>query len=86
MRAVGVDGGDGCVAPSVETVLDGSYTPLGRPLFVYASDQSLQRPEVRAFLEFYLENEQQIAEQALYVELSDEQQQEAEDKLARLGG
>jgi phosphate transport system substrate-binding protein len=86
VRAVEIDGGDGCVAPSVETVLDGSYTPLGRPLFVYASDRSLERPEVQAFLEFYLENEQQIAEQALYVELSDEQQQESSDKLARLVG
>jgi phosphate transport system substrate-binding protein len=86
VKAIEVDGGDGCVAPSVETVLDGTYTPLGRPLFVYPSDQALQRPEVQAFLEFYIENEKEIAEQALYVELSDEQQQEAQDKIAGLVG
>ena len=86
IKAVEVDGGEGCVAPSVETVLDGSYTPLSRPLFVYPSDKALARPEVQAFLEFYIENEKEIAEQALYVELSDEQQAEAEEKIANLVG
>ena len=86
VKAVEVDGGDGCVAPSVETVLDGTYKPLGRPLFVYPSDKALARPEVQAFLEFYVENEKEIAEQALYVELSDEQQAEAEEKIANLAG
>jgi len=85
IKTVEVDGGDGCVAPSVETVLDGTYKPLGRPLFIYPSDKALARPEVKAFLEFYLENEKQIAEQALYVELSDEQLKAAQEKLASLG-
>ena len=86
IKAVEVDGGEGCVAPTVETVLDGTYTPLGRPLFVYPSATALERPEVQAFLEFYIENEKEIAEQALYVELSDEQQAEAEEKIANLAG
>ena len=86
IKAIEVDGGDGCVAPSVETVLDGTYKPLGRPLFVYPSDKALARPEVQAFLEFYIENEAEIAEQALYVELSDEQQTAAEEKIASLTG
>ncbi len=86
VKAVEIDGGEGCVAPSVETVLDGTYKPLGRPLFVYPSDKALERPEVQAFLEFYVENEKEIAEQALYVELSDEQQAEAEQKIASLVG
>jgi phosphate transport system substrate-binding protein len=86
IKAIEVDGGEGCVAPSVETVLDGSYTPLSRPLFVYPSDKALARPEVLAFLEFYIQNEKEIAEQALYVELSDEQQAEAEEKIASLAG
>jgi phosphate transport system substrate-binding protein len=84
VKALEIDGGNGCVAPSVETVLDGTYTPLGRPLFVYPSDQALQREEVQEFLRFYIENEKDIAEQALYVELSDEQQQEAEEKISSL--
>ncbi len=86
IKAVEIDGGEGCVAPSVETVLDGTYTPLGRPLFIYPSDKALARPEVQAFLEFYIENEKEIAEQALYVELSDEQQAASEEKIASLVG
>ena len=86
IKAIEVDGGEGCVAPSVETVLDGSYKPLSRPLFVYPSDKALARPEVKAFLEFYIENEKAIAEQALYVELSEEQQKESEEKIAGLAG
>jgi len=84
VKAIEVDGGQGCVAPSSETVLDGTYTPLGRPLFVYPSDKALARPEVQAFLEFYVENEAAIAEQALYIELSDEQQEEARAKIKSL--
>ncbi len=86
ISAIEVDGGDGCVAPSVETVLDGTYKPLSRPLFIYPSDKALARPEVKAFLEFYIANEKAIAEQALYVELSDEQQAASEDKIASLVG
>ena len=86
IKAIEVDGGEGCVAPSVETVLDGSYKPLSRPLFIYPSDKALARPEVQAFLEFYIENEKAIAEQALYVELSDEQQAASEQKIASLVG
>ncbi len=86
IKAVEIDGGDGCVAPSEETVLDGTYKPLSRPLFVYPSAQALERPEVKAFLEFYISNEKEIAEEALYVELSDEQQTAAEEKIAMLTG
>ena len=48
-----VDGGDGCVAPSAETVIDGSY-PLSRSLYIYVSDDSLARPEVQAFVDLYV--------------------------------
>ena len=84
IKAAEIDGGDGCVAPSVETVQDASYKPLSRPLFVYPSDKALQRPEVKAFLEFYLENEEAIAEQALFVSLTEEQLTKAQDKVAEL--
>ena len=86
LRAVAIDGGDGCVEPSAETVLDGSYTPLGRPLFVYASSDLVSRPEGRAFLEFYIENDEDIAAQALYIPLSDEQQSLSEAKVDSLAG
>ena len=46
LQALAVDGGEGCVEPSVETAQDGSYAPLSRPLFVYATEEALARPEV----------------------------------------
>ncbi len=85
LKAAEVDGGQGCVAPSNETVQDGSYAPLGRPLFIYPSDKAVKRPEVKAFLEFYVENAQMLAEQALFVPLTDEQKSEAQQKIESLG-
>jgi phosphate transport system substrate-binding protein len=86
VKAAEIDNGDGCVAPSLETVQNGTYTPLGRQLFVYPSDKSLARPEVLAFLEFYIERNDEIAERALFIPLNDEQRQEALDKVASLAG
>jgi phosphate transport system substrate-binding protein len=74
IKAVAVENESGeCVEPSVETVQDGSYNPLGRPLFVYVKQESFQRPEVQAFVQFMLDRNQEIAEGALYVPLTDEQ-------------
>ncbi|MGH2549182.1 MAG: PstS family phosphate ABC transporter substrate-binding protein [Thermomicrobiales bacterium] len=56
LKAVEVDGGNGCVAPSTETVRDGSYAPLSRPLFVYVKADSLAKPEVAEFLRFAIAN------------------------------
>ena len=72
-----VDGGSGCVAPSTETVQDGSYAPLSRPLFIYAKNTSLQKPEVKAFVQYLLDNEESIAESALFVPMTDEQAQKS---------
>ena len=85
VKAVEIDGGDGCVAPSAETVQDGSYKPLSRPLFIYPSEKALKRPEVKAFLEFYLENQEKITEQALFVPMTEEQLTKSKDKVATLG-
>jgi phosphate transport system substrate-binding protein len=84
IKGVQVDGGKGCVAPSTETVQDGSYTPLSRPLFIYPSDKSLERPEVKAFLDFYVNNYQKIAEEALFVPLTEAQAAEAKQKITQL--
>jgi phosphate transport system substrate-binding protein len=86
IKGVQVDGGGGCVAPSTETVQDGSYKPLSRPLFIYPSDAALERPEVKAFLDFYVNNYQKIAEEALFVPLTDAQAAEAKQKIAQLAG
>ena len=81
-----MDGGDGCVPPSVQTVQRGSYKPLGRELYVYASARALRRPEVRVFLEFYNENANEIADQTGFIPLTAEQQRTAARKLDRLAG
>jgi len=54
LKLLGVDSGAGCVQPARETILDGSYAPLSRPLFVYVTKDALQRPEVAGFMRFYL--------------------------------
>jgi phosphate transport system substrate-binding protein len=74
---VEVDGGDGCVAPSTESVQDGSYTPLSRPLFIYVKNTSLQKPEVKAFVQYLLDNGDTIAQNALFVPMTDEQAQKS---------
>ncbi|MFC4438429.1 MULTISPECIES: PstS family phosphate ABC transporter substrate-binding protein [Natrialbaceae] len=55
IKALGIDDGNGCVEPSLETAKKEEYTPLSRPLFIYVAKQSLARPEVRDFVRFYLE-------------------------------
>mgnify|MGYP001572736671 CR=1 FL=1 len=70
LNVISVDGGDGCVGPSVSAINDGSYTPLSRPMFIYVNDVSLQRPEVRDFIEYYLNNAAELAEEVGYVGLS----------------
>lgn len=82
IKAVTVDG----VYPTVETVQDGSYTPLGRPLFIYVKNASYtDSPQVKAFVDFFVENAVSIAEAALFVPLTDEQITTAADELASLG-
>ena len=71
LKALEIDGGDGCVAPSVAAAQDGTYKPLSRPLFVYATKKALARPEVEAFLRFMLDNEKSIAEASQFVPLTD---------------
>lgn len=70
LKLVAVDSGDGCVYPTDETVNNGTYSPLSRPLFIYVNIASLDRPEVRAFVDFYLENGADLAAGAGYVGLS----------------
>jgi phosphate transport system substrate-binding protein len=81
LNLVAVDGGDGCVAPSAETIQDGSYQPLSRPLFTYPSAEAIKRPEVKAFMDFMISNQAEIAELANIVPLTDEQASESESKL-----
>jgi phosphate transport system substrate-binding protein len=60
------------VLPSVETVNNGTYQPLSRPLFIYVKEKALSRPEVREFVEFYLKEGGALASEVGYVGLPDE--------------
>jgi phosphate transport system substrate-binding protein len=86
LNGVQVDSGSGCVAPSAETVQDGSYTPLSRPLFMYPSEEAIAKPEVKAFMDFVVANQQAIAEAAQIVPLTEEQATEAQSALSELEG
>jgi phosphate transport system substrate-binding protein len=86
LNDVQVDGGSGCVTPSTESVQDGSYTPLSRPLFIYVKNTSLQKPEVKAFVKYLLDNEESIAQSALFVPMTDEQAQKSNSDFEAAAG
>lgn len=54
IKAIPVDGGKGPITPSIQTVKDGTYQPLSRPLFLYVKKEAAARPEVKGFVDFYL--------------------------------
>ena len=81
LKGVGVDGGDGCVEPSIATVQDGTYKPLSRPLYVYIKTGSLARIEVEAFAAYLLDNAETLARGALFVPLTPDQLDEARSIL-----
>jgi len=81
LNLVGVDDGDGCIKPSVETIQNGSYKPLSRPLFMYVSDKAIEQPAVKAFLEYVVDNEKAIAEAAQLVPLTSQQEAKAKGNL-----
>ena len=69
LKAVEVDAGSGCVAPTRETIASGEYAPLSRPMFIYVKESALSRPEVGSFLQFYMENAEELVPAAGYVPL-----------------
>ncbi|WPM32218.1 PstS family phosphate ABC transporter substrate-binding protein [Hydrogenobacter sp. T-2] len=71
-----------CVAPTYQTVQNGTYQPLSRPLFIYVNAKAVQeRPEVREFVEFYLKNAGKIARQVGYIALPDRAYKMAEERF-----
>jgi phosphate transport system substrate-binding protein len=86
LNLVGVDSGDGCVKPSAATIQDGSYKPLGRPIFQYPSKKALARPEVKAFMDFVIANQQAIADAARIVSMTEAQAAEAKATVDQLAG
>lgn len=61
--------GKSAVSPSMETVVNGSYQPLARPIFIYVNAKSADRPEVKEFVEFYMKNAEKLTKEVKYVPL-----------------
>ncbi len=85
LKALEIDGGDGCVAPSAEAAQDGTYTPLSRPLFVYVKNESFTKPEVLGFMTYFLDNLDTIAEAAQFIAVPDDVLEENASKLESAG-
>ena len=81
LKAVAIDNGKGPVAPSEKTVLDGTYQPLSRPIYIYVSKKALEKPEVREFTEFYLKNAPKLVKEVKYVPLPDRVYAVGSDRL-----
>ena len=86
LKAVEIDGGEGCVAPSAETAQDGSYTPLARPLFIYVNNASFNdNAAVAEFTKYYIANLPTIAEGAAFIPLNEADYAATQDALAGIG-
>jgi phosphate transport system substrate-binding protein len=72
LKIVPVDGGSGPVVPTAQTINEGTYSPLSRPVFIYLNAESLSRPEVRSFVDFYIDNAGAIASEVGYIALPTE--------------
>ena len=84
-KAVQIDGGKGCAEPSLENVLNGSYTPLARPLFVYVNNDAVKKnPAVIPFLEFYAADLANLSEKAKFLPLTADQTKKLEVDFAEL--
>lgn len=69
LKAVPIDGGKGPVMPSAESIENGTYSPLGRPIFIYVSKKSAAKPEVKEFVEYYLKHAAPLVKEVKYVPL-----------------
>lgn len=78
--AIAAKDGDSFVAPTRDNVLSGKYKPLSRPLFIYVKTESLKRPVIQEFCQFYLRRSD-LVESVGYVKLEEEAQIEQQQKL-----
>jgi phosphate transport system substrate-binding protein len=81
LKAIPVNNGAGAILPSLETVKDGSYAPLSRPLFLYISSRAMEKPEVIDFINFYLESAGELAQEVGYIALPDNVYNEQRQKF-----
>jgi phosphate transport system substrate-binding protein len=69
LKVVAIDAGKGAVVPSAQTVEDGTYQPLSRPVFIYVNIKSAERPEVRQLIEFYMKNAPALVQEVKFFSL-----------------
>ncbi|MDQ3485458.1 MAG: phosphate ABC transporter substrate-binding protein PstS family protein, partial [Actinomycetota bacterium] len=82
LNILSVDGGDGCVEPTTETIASNEYAPLSRPLFMYPSAETVKKPEIAGFLNFIVgENNQAITDASGYIPLTDELKMESASRI-----
>ncbi len=81
LKLVGVDNGNGAVLPSMETVSNGTYNPLARPIFIYVNNSAKERKEVKEFVSFYLENAGGLVSDVGYIPLTKEEYKIETDKF-----
>ena len=87
LNLVAVDGGDGCIKPSVETIQNGTYKPLSRTLYMYVNTASLaDKPQVTAFMDYVVDNADESATTAQIVPLTAEQLTTAKSELSKAEG
>jgi phosphate transport system substrate-binding protein len=87
LNLVAVDGGDGCIKPSVETIQNGTYKPLSRTLYMYVNTASLaDKPQVKAFMDYVVDNADESATTAQIVPLTAEQLTTAKSELSKAEG
>ncbi len=75
--------GKAAVLPSMNSVLDGSYQPLARPIFIYVNAKAYERPEVKKFVDYYLTHGSKLAKEVKYVPLPDKAYTMNKDHLAK---
>ena len=73
LKLVGVDNGNGPITPSMETVSNGTYTPLARPIYIYVNNSAKEREEVKQFVSFYLKNAGGLVADVGYIPMTDEE-------------
>jgi phosphate transport system substrate-binding protein len=83
LKALEIDGGSGCVAPTVQAAQRGDYAPLSRPLFIYVNRESLRRPAVRAFVDYVMGNARRVADETSFVPLTREQLERERSEFER---
>jgi len=66
------DNGEGAILPSADTIKNGTYQPLSRPIFIYVSKKANERPEVKKFVDYYLKNADKLVREVGYVGLGSE--------------